>query len=369
MCSLSSFGIKEICTALADNAWLWAKPKQGSYKLRLDAICPGLRDQERATHGARYGKTEVQRKYHMDRSAWKRCCKKVTSQGEHITCIHDRFFRDPVYRESQFAIGWSKQKCKEWDEHVTEDRTYKLTPEGEEDTKDKGQSCLALNKAGKHGCMKFRSDKRGAVIIIINCWHHESGETTEGRIHPGQQRRIHQGQEVFSEDCLSSARVDQQRGWKYWPSSSSFSWWYVSEWLEVSSQFFLRFWVTVGIVLRWLRSSVTDSVWTEHRHDFLDAFILFHTSYCGSMCRTTCLHKTCPSTCHHMSERLLFLFLSFSSVSRAPSFSLTFTCSLSWTSTSMMSTTPTKKTKAHPRNEEHCSVAIYNPLTRKRVEL
>ena len=47
---------------------------------------------------------------------------------------------------------------------------------------------------------------------------------------------------------------------------------------------------------------------TEHPHTklFLDTFILFHTSHCGSRCRTTCLHKTCPSTCHHMSERLLF---------------------------------------------------------------
>ena len=49
-------------------------------------------------------------------------------------------------------------------------------------------------------------------------------------------------------------------------------------------------------------------VWTEHPHTrlFLDTFILVHTSHCGSRCRTTCLHKTCPSTCHHMSQRLLF---------------------------------------------------------------
>ena len=28
-------------------------------------------------------------------NAWKRCCKKVDSQGEHFTVIHDRFLRDP----------------------------------------------------------------------------------------------------------------------------------------------------------------------------------------------------------------------------------------------------------------------------------
>ena len=37
-------------------------------------------------------------------------------------------------RESQLAIGWSEQKCKEWDELAKEDHTYKLG----EDTKDNG---------------------------------------------------------------------------------------------------------------------------------------------------------------------------------------------------------------------------------------
>ena len=63
------------------------------------------------------------KEYHMAWNAWKRCCKKVDSQGEHFTRIHDRFLRDPVYRESQLAIGWSEQKCKEWDELAKEDHT------------------------------------------------------------------------------------------------------------------------------------------------------------------------------------------------------------------------------------------------------
>ena len=63
----------------------------------------------------------------------------------------------------------------------------------------------------------------------------------------------------------------------------------------------------------WLRDSgfmvrLYQAMRTEHPHTrrFLDTFILVHTSHCGSRCRTTCLHKTCSSTCHHMSERLLF---------------------------------------------------------------
>ena len=34
---------------------------------------------------ARQGKTEEQKEYHMAWNAWKRCCKKIDSQGEHLT--------------------------------------------------------------------------------------------------------------------------------------------------------------------------------------------------------------------------------------------------------------------------------------------
>ena len=62
--------------------------------------------------GARHGKTEVRKEYHQAWNAWKRCCMKVDSQGEHFTGIHDRFLRDPVYHESQLAIGWTEQSAK-----------------------------------------------------------------------------------------------------------------------------------------------------------------------------------------------------------------------------------------------------------------
>ena len=62
-------------------------------------------------------------------NAWERCCKKVDSPVEHFTGIHDRFLRDPVYRESQLEIGWTEPKFKEWDEFAQEDHTYRLTPE------------------------------------------------------------------------------------------------------------------------------------------------------------------------------------------------------------------------------------------------
>ena len=111
-------GIKELCLALADNTLLTANPEESLTNYW-----------KKTTHGARHGKTEVQKEYHQTWTAWKKCCKKVDSQGEHFTGIHDRFLRDLVYRESQLVIGWTEQKCKERDELAHEDHIYHLTPE------------------------------------------------------------------------------------------------------------------------------------------------------------------------------------------------------------------------------------------------
>ena len=153
-------------------------------------------------------------------NAWKRCCKKVDSQGEHFTGIHDRFLRDQ-FIVNHNSFGWSERKCTEWDELAKEDHKNKLTPV--ERRRYKGQWYLTLNKEGKNGPMQLRSDYRAAALMQ-NRLHHESGEPIEESIHPGQQRRIQQGQEVFSEDFF------QRTGWEYWPSSTSSSWWYASEW-------------------------------------------------------------------------------------------------------------------------------------------
>ena len=72
-----------------------------SNKLRLDALSiPRCVIKKGRCHGAPYGKTEDQKEYHIAWNAWKRCYKKVDSQGEHYRGIRDRFLRDPVYRES-----------------------------------------------------------------------------------------------------------------------------------------------------------------------------------------------------------------------------------------------------------------------------
>ena len=100
------------------------------HKFRLDArSIPNYVIKKGRSHGARHGKTEEQKEYHIAWNAWKRCCKKVDSQGGHFTGIHDRLLRHPVYRQSKLAIRWTEQMCKEMDELAKEDHTYKLTPE------------------------------------------------------------------------------------------------------------------------------------------------------------------------------------------------------------------------------------------------
>ena len=92
-------------------------------KLRLDAISfPNYVIKKGPDHGARHGITEEQKECHMAWNPWKRCCKRIDSQGGHFTSIHDRFLKDQVYREL---------KCIEMDELAKQDHT---------NTKDNGIS-------------------------------------------------------------------------------------------------------------------------------------------------------------------------------------------------------------------------------------
>ena len=100
------------------------------HKRRLNALCiPHYVIKKGRCHGARHGKTEEQEEYHIAWKAWKRCCKRVDSQGEHFTGIHDRFLRDRVYRESQLLIGWTEHNSIEMDELAKQDHTYRLSKE------------------------------------------------------------------------------------------------------------------------------------------------------------------------------------------------------------------------------------------------
>ena len=108
--------------------------------------------------------------------------RKLTLREDILQVFTIDFLRDPVHRESQLAIGWTEQKCKEMDELAKEDHTYRLTPE--EKKRYQGQWYLTLKKAGKNWPKSLRSD-------IKNRLHRESGEQVAEPTSPEQQRRWH----------------------------------------------------------------------------------------------------------------------------------------------------------------------------------
>ena len=118
------------------------------------------------------------------------------------------------------------------DELAQQDHSYKLTYE--EYKRYKNNWYLTLNNTGRSSePMKLRPDYRAAVVKK-NALHRQSGEVVPTFIHPGHQRRRRPGQDSFSQEAESGARVDERTGWKYWPSSSS--WWTASEWDWSSAQ-------------------------------------------------------------------------------------------------------------------------------------
>ena len=144
-----------------DTSWLKANPEESLNKLRLDALSiPHFVIKKVRLHGARHGKTEEQEENHIAFNAWKRCRRRVDSQEEHYTGIHDHFLRDQVYRESQLKIGWTEQKCTEM---AQQDHTFHLSKE--ECKRYQGQWYLTLNKSGKNAPMRLRSDFRAAVSL------------------------------------------------------------------------------------------------------------------------------------------------------------------------------------------------------------
>ena len=91
------------------------------------------------------------------------------------------------FSEIQFIVNHNSKSdgqyrsAKQGDEVAQEDHTYRLTPE----EKKRYQGQWYLNRAGKNGLMKLRSDFRAAVSIK-NRLHHESGEQVDEPIHPDQ---------------------------------------------------------------------------------------------------------------------------------------------------------------------------------------
>ena len=68
--------------------------------------------------GARHGKTEAQKEHFATHNARRRCLKKK------FEGIHDRFLKDPTYRDSQLKIGWTEETCIAMDKVAQENHSY-----------------------------------------------------------------------------------------------------------------------------------------------------------------------------------------------------------------------------------------------------
>ena len=105
------------------------------------------------------------------------------------------------FSEIQFIVNHNSQSdgqnksAKSWT-NLQKKTIHIVSPE--EKIRYQGQWYPTLNKSGKKGPMKLRSDFRAAVYIK-NCVHHESGEQVEEPISPEQ--------------------------YSIWHPSSSTSWW------------------------------------------------------------------------------------------------------------------------------------------------
>ena len=111
--------------------------------------------------------------------------------------IHDRFQRDPVYRDSQLKIGWTEEKCIKMDKLAQEDHSY---------CPYRKNWYISLNKSGRNAPMKLQSDFRTAVTMM-NRLHRESGEERPEPI------LFHQHQRWHSSSSSSSSWWQWNENW------------------------------------------------------------------------------------------------------------------------------------------------------------
>ena len=175
-----------------------SESSQQNHKWRLDAFSiQNYVIKKGRPRGARHGKTEAQKEHFVAHKARRRCLIK------NFEGIHDRFQRDPVYRDSQVKIGWTEEKCIEMDKLAQEDYSYCPSSEGYE--RFQKTWYISLNKSDRNAPMKLGSDFREAVTIM-NRLHCESGE-----------------------ERLAPIPFYQYQRWHSSSSSSSTSWWQRNE--------------------------------------------------------------------------------------------------------------------------------------------
>ena len=128
-------------------------------------------------HGHRYGKTKEQKDYHIAHNVRKRCIKRG------FEGIHDRFQKDPTFRESQLEIDRTEEVCTQMDKDAQKDFTYHMTRA--EYFRYRKNWWISLNNSGKTGRVRNRSDfndctknlrrttRANSICNTFNGTHHE----------------------------------------------------------------------------------------------------------------------------------------------------------------------------------------------------
>ena len=196
MFSLSSFLESRIVYCICGQCLNDNESRRKFNKLRLDALSiQNYVIMKGPIHGARHGKTEVQREYHLAWNVWKRCCKKVDSQGGDFTGFTIDFSEIQWIVNHSSQIGWTEKECKEWDELACKRRPYISSH-------SRGREKIPRTQAKKMGLWNF-----DLILEPLSWWkivYTTNQENNEERLYQDQQRR--------------------------WHSSSSTSWWDKSEW-------------------------------------------------------------------------------------------------------------------------------------------
>ena len=206
-------------------------------------------------HGHRYGEKPGDREYFTANQLKKRCKKKYF-QG-----IHDRFMRDPEFRNRMIENHRDKELCRRWDALADEDHTNHLTAQEYSLYKSKGW--LHSNKQGSNTTpLTHRPDFKQALSILQRLKQEAEGDPQV----PTYSNRNQQWAQSSSSTCWNW----QGSWWTSYPSeshdgdapSTDRTEWPVecSIWKDSSGQDFLAFNLLCyrWIVYSWRRSTVTD---------------------------------------------------------------------------------------------------------------
>ena len=141
-------------------------------------------------HGHRYGKKPGDREYHTDNQL-KRRCKKKFFQG-----IHDRFIRDPEFRNRMSENHRDEELCRRCDALADEDHTHHLT--SQEYSLYKSNWRLHSNKQGSNTMpVTHRPDFKQALSTLQQLKQKEEGALQTFLLLHGGVGKVHGGLLIF----------------------------------------------------------------------------------------------------------------------------------------------------------------------------